>query len=148
MRRKTFPADASGFVPAPDILIEEYSKIEGYGYVTALVWGKVWRYCQMKDGVCTASLKRLGDELGMSEKTIQRHVHQLVKDGYLEDITPNLRNKPHVYRDTGKLKIKVSVSVEAGTSHPKGKKRYIGLAPDGIGKQYEVDGTVVTSYGD
>jgi len=62
----------------------------------------------MSTGTCTASLERIAGELGISYKTVQRHVKALVTDGYLEDLTPNLRNRPHQYRDTGKAGVKVT----------------------------------------
>lgn len=100
-----FISTISGVTPTPDTLVYEY------GYVTALVWGRVWRYCQMFDGVCRASLDTIGAGLGMSGKTITRHVETLCQDGYLYDLTPDLRNKPHIYTDTGKLKVRISFEV-------------------------------------
>lgn len=100
------PSVLSGFTPAPDVLIRDY------GYITALVWGKVWRYCQMADGVCRASIDRIANELGMSDNTIMRHLKPLCDDGYLYDSTPERRNKPHIYSDTGKIRIKVSVEAQ------------------------------------
>jgi DNA-binding Lrp family transcriptional regulator len=100
---KELPSTFTGFTPAPDHLIKLY------GYVTALVWGRIWRYCQMSDGVCRAKLETIANELGMSERTIIRHVEPLVVDGFLKDITPDLKNRPHIYADTGKLRIKISV---------------------------------------
>lgn len=93
----------SGFTPAPDALIQQY------GYMTALVWGRVWRYCQMSDGVCRAKLETIAGELGMSDRTIMRHIDPLVNDGYLADLTPDLKNRPHIYADTGKMRIKISI---------------------------------------
>jgi len=95
-----FVSTISGFTPAPDILSTEY------GYVTSLVWGRVWRYCQMSDGVCRASLEKIAKSLGMSERTIIRHLEVLCEGGYLLDTTPELTNTPHIYADTGKIKIR------------------------------------------
>lgn len=100
---KELPSTLSGFTPAPDVLIEKY------GYVTALVWGRIWRYCQMSDGVCRAKLEKIAAGLGMSERTLIRHIEPLVEDGYLKDLTPDLRNRPHLYADTGKLRIRISI---------------------------------------
>lgn len=101
-----FPAEASGWTPVLDSLIAKY------GSVTALVWGRVWRYCRMPDGFCRASLSRLATELGLSLRTVQRHVHILCRDGYLEDLTPNLQGKPHHLRDTGKVALKLRLTAE------------------------------------
>jgi DNA-binding Lrp family transcriptional regulator len=103
-----FIATISGFTLAPDAIINEY------GYVTALVWGVTWRFCQMSDGVCRASLEKIGARLGMSERTIIRHLETLCNNGYLFDTTPNLKNKPHIYADTGKIKVKMNI--EAGVT--------------------------------
>jgi DnaD/phage-associated family protein len=97
---------ASGFTPCPDVLVEKYS------HTTALVWGKVWRYCQMKDEVCSASILRLAKELNLSPNTIATHMTTLEKGGYVKDTTPDVRNKPHIYIDTGKLKLKFSLFME------------------------------------
>jgi DNA-binding Lrp family transcriptional regulator len=108
---RELPSVLSGFTPAPDALIQKYS------FVTALVWGKVWRYCQMSDGVCRAKLETIANELGMSERTIMRHIDPLVEDGFLKDMTPELRNRPHIYADTGKIRIRISVEATMTESH-------------------------------
>jgi DNA-binding Lrp family transcriptional regulator len=109
---KELPSVVSGFTPAPDVLITKY------GFVTALVWGKMWRYCQMRDGVCRSKLETIANQLGMSERTIIRHIEPLVDGGYMLDMTPELRNKPHIYADTGKIRIGISVEAAMTESHP------------------------------
>jgi DnaD/phage-associated family protein len=108
---KRIASTLSGFTPAPDVLIKEYS------FVTALVWGRIWRYCQGRDGICRAKLETIAGELGMSMRTIIRHIEPLVEDGYLLDTTPDLRNKPHIYADTFKIRIRVSVEATVTESH-------------------------------
>ena len=103
---KELPSVLSGFTPAPDVLIQNY------GYITALTWGRVWRYCQGPEGICYASLETIAGELGMSVRNVIRHIKKLCADQYLEDTTPNYRNRPHVYRDTGKLRIRIIADVE------------------------------------
>jgi len=71
--------------------------------MTAAVWGKMWRYCQGKDGVCRAKLERIAKELNISRMTVIRHIETLVADGFMKDTTPDLKNRPHVYADTGKV---------------------------------------------
>jgi DnaD/phage-associated family protein len=103
---KQIEATVSKFTPCPDLLVEKYS------HTTALVWGKVWRYCQMKDGVCKAAIDRLAKELNMSDVTVGKHI-QLLEDGkYIKDLTPDVRNKPHEYIDTGKLKLRITIFME------------------------------------
>lgn len=103
---KEIPSVLSGFTPAPDVLIKKY------GFVTALIWGRVWRYCQGPQGECSASLETIAGELNMSVRNVLRDIKELCKDGYLRDNTPDRRNKPHVYADTGKLRIRIITDVE------------------------------------
>ena len=103
-------ASVSGFTPCPDVLIDEF------GHTTALVWGKIWRFSQMSGGVCRASILRLADELGLTDDTIAKHVRLLEGAKYIKDTTPTLRNKPHIYKDTHKLSLKISVSMDDGQS--------------------------------
>ncbi len=97
---KTILTKVSGFTPVIDGIVRD-TDLE-----TALVFGMVWRYCQMKSEECYASIQRIADRLGLSYKTVQRRVKILVKKGYLQDITPHLRNSPHTYIDTGKAAIR------------------------------------------
>ncbi len=111
---KVISASVSRFTPCPDTLVEQYS------HTTALVWGKVWRYSQMADGVCRASILRLADDLSLVPNTISKHLSLLEEGKYIVDKTPNLRNKPHIYADTGKLQLRVSITMdepEAGTQN-------------------------------
>jgi DnaD/phage-associated family protein len=102
--KKTTLATVDGFTPLIDALVQQF------GIVTAAVFGKVWRYCQMSDGVCKASQERLARELGMNRVTINQHIDILVKAGYLKDKTPNLSGKPHEYADTGKANLSISIT--------------------------------------
>jgi DnaD/phage-associated family protein len=103
---KQIEATVSKFTPCPDVLVEKYS------HTTAIVWGKVWRYCQMKDEKCRAAIKRLANELNLSDDTIAKHIALLEKGGYIKDLTPDVRHKPHEYVDTGKLKLKINLFME------------------------------------
>lgn len=105
---KTILANVNGFTPCIDVLIQEYDLI------TAAVFGRVWRYCQMERGVCQASLETIADDTGLSYNTVLRHIKMLVDGGYLEDASPDLRYKPHTYRDTGKIHL--AITATAGLS--------------------------------
>lgn len=70
----------------------------------------------MEDNVCKASLETIASDLGIDKATVQRHADKLCDLGYLKDLTPELRNRPHVYVDTGKLQIKASVTVAHGNT--------------------------------
>jgi DNA-binding Lrp family transcriptional regulator len=94
---RTILSEIDGFTPLPDLLVKRY------GLFTAAVFGRMWRYCQMQDGVCRATLDTIASELNVSKMTIIRHIETLVYDGFLKDTTPDRKNKPHVYADTGKV---------------------------------------------
>ena len=101
--KRTVLADVSGFTPVIDSIAREY------GLIRSAVFGRMWRYCQMQDGVCRASMETISEDLGIDRATVLRHAQELVNDGYLEDTTPDLRNRPHVYKDTGKAGLTISI---------------------------------------
>ena len=78
----------------------------------ALVFGAVWRHCQMKNGVCYASREKMAKETGLSLTTFNRWLPILCEAGYLRDLTPELTHKPHTYADTGKVRIVARIGVE------------------------------------
>lgn len=107
----TFLAEIKGFTPVIDVVVKDAGLIE------AAVYGVVWRYCQMNDGVCNASIETLAEHTGLSTRTIMRHLERLEETGYIQDTTPDLRNRPHVYRDVGKVKILGMVEAGMTESH-------------------------------
>lgn len=113
---KTILAEVDGFTPLIDDLVKEF------GPMRAAVFGRVWRYCQMEDRVCNAAIEKIADGLGISRMTVIRHMESLCADGYLEDLTPGMRNSPHSYRDTGKAGIKVSLSAIPKSDSESNKK--------------------------
>ena len=110
---KTILAKTEGFTPLIDKLVW------GHGLMTAAVFGKIWRYCQMKNGVCQASIETMASELDIDRATFMRHIKILEKFGYILDHTPKLRNRPHIYSDTGKAGISISITgvAESDTSN-------------------------------
>ena len=89
----------NGFTPVIDIVAQDV------GFVTAAVYGVHWRFSQMQDGVSRASMETIASRLDISTKTARRHTQKLCEHGYLQDLTPNRRNAPHVYQDTGQVVI-------------------------------------------
>jgi DNA-binding MarR family transcriptional regulator len=89
--KDTDPQAVTPFSPIFDEISREL------GRSAASVYGVVWRHCQMRDGVCRASLRRLAGLLGCSQSTVKRQLRLLVEKGFLEDITPGYRNRPHYY---------------------------------------------------
>ena len=66
-----------GFTPASDYLCQEYDPL------TALVYGKVWRYTDY-GGKCNASQKRIAEELGVGVATVKRRLSTLENDGFIK----------------------------------------------------------------
>lgn len=67
------------------------------GLIPAAVYGVVWRFCQMNDGVCQASLQTMGDKLGANKATVMRHIKALCKAGWITDLDKGARNYNHRY---------------------------------------------------
>lgn len=95
----SFLTEVKGFTPIIDALAQETS------LTTAAVYGVVWRYCQMDDRICRASVETIAERIGVSRKTAERHLTILVDLGYLIDTTPNRKNAPHIYKDAGRIKV-------------------------------------------
>jgi DNA-binding MarR family transcriptional regulator len=96
-----FLSEVKGFTPVIDVLVHEL------GLMPAVAYGVVWRYCQMEDGVCKASMAKIARRIGVDRATVHRHIKALCEAGYLKDLTPGLRNCPHTYADTGRAKIRL-----------------------------------------
>lgn len=69
-----------------------------YGGNVDRVLGKMWRYSEMSDGVCRASLDTIASELGIGKTTVKRIIPILEQSKMIIDTTPNMRNVPHVYK--------------------------------------------------
>jgi len=102
---KTILSKVNGWTPVINIIVKDV------GLMSAVVFGRMWRFCQMEDGVCKASLEKISEEIGIDRATVMRHAKDLCDAGYLKDLTPDLRNRPHVYADTGKASLEISITV-------------------------------------
>lgn len=80
---------AADFVPVSRALVEEL------GYQVAYVFGIVWNYCQMENKICNASHDTIANRAGMSRRSVITHIDKLIEAGYIEDLTPDVRNAPH-----------------------------------------------------
>ena len=105
---RTILSEVDGFTPVIDEVVKATS------LMSAVVFGRIWRFCQMPDGVCNASLETISEDIGIDKASVMRHAKILVEQGYLEDLSPDLRNHPHTYKDTGKAAIPMVVS---GVAH-------------------------------
>lgn len=95
---KNFLSEVDGWIPVIERLIYEYDLI------TAAVYGRVWRYSQMRSGVCRASLPTIADDLGLSRATVRKAIIKLVDDKYLVDLSPDISGRVHTYKVTDKIK--------------------------------------------
>ena len=98
-----FLTEVDGWTPIIEVVAQDV------GLIPAAVYGVVWRYCQGEKRVCYATLETMAGKLGINAATVQRHIKTLCDAGYLEDLTPGLRNKSHTYRDTGRVEIMMLV---------------------------------------
>jgi DnaD/phage-associated family protein len=137
--KRNIEAVLTGFTPAPDVLSKKY------GPVTALVYGIIWRFSQMDDEVCRASIERIASELGTSKHTVERRIKTLEYDGYVKDLTPTRRNMPHEYIPTGKLEMRMWVGmVENG--YAKMAHRYAKMAQEESTTKADTANSIYSMY--
>ena len=110
-------SEVKGFTPVIDVVAKEL------GFITAGVYGLVWRHCQMNNHICRASVETLAGMLEVSPNTIRRHLKKLVDYGYIIDTTPDRTNAPHVYKDSGKVKIQGLLEAKEDTHKGQAKKK-------------------------
>jgi len=96
----TFLSEVRGFTPLIDIVAEDV------GMVGAVVYGVVWQYCRMSDGVCRAAVGTIAARSHMSRRTAQRALRVLEEAGYIDDMGTLGTGGTHVYRDTGEVKMR------------------------------------------
>lgn len=75
------------------------------GPMNNLVLSKIMWNCTKRDGVSKQSLEHMAEDLGTCAKTVQRSIKALLKDEFIEDVTPDGRpiKTPRWYRDTKKV---------------------------------------------
>ena len=126
---KEIVQEISGFTPMFDAVVMKYKD-----ETRAAVHGAMWRFCQMQDGVCKASLETIAEMIGISAATAMRHAEELVKDGYFVDLTPDLKNRPHVYADTGVVKMKSRLDVHISQRNTGISERNVGISESQLSK--------------
>jgi hypothetical protein len=105
---KTELKKVGGWTP----LIDKLAMDPKYGLTGAAVFGVIWRHCQMRDGICYASQAMLCETAGIASRmTFNKYLKRLVKDKYIIDTTPKWKNRPHVYKDAGKLNMEISLEI-------------------------------------
>lgn len=101
--KKTILTDVVGWTPVIDSVAIDV------GITGAVIFGKIWRFCQMADGECWASQERIASELGISRHTVLDAIKALITKGYIEEVESTQR-RTNTYRDTGKAGIKISLT--------------------------------------
>ena len=81
------------FTPQFDFLLQYPN-----GQTLSSVYGRIWRYCQMKHGRCEVSVQRIADEINVGYSTAKRAVDWLCRNGLVYDTTPNAGRHIHIYK--------------------------------------------------
>ena len=95
------------FTPVFDVIVDELGKN------IAIAFGIIWRYCQMENGSCSASVEKMSGRAGIHRTTMMQYIKSLCDNGYILDTTPDLRNHTHTYLDTGKVRIEATLRAVA-----------------------------------
>lgn len=111
MNKKELPQ----FTPTVNILISHYGK---RNILACLVFGQVWCYSNMQDGVCKASIPTMAKNLSCNYDTVLNWLKVLVNDGFIVDLTPDKDRSAHEYIVTDKiweLKSTPTIGVDGST---------------------------------
>lgn len=101
------PARADGFTPLFDQIVREL------GTTAAVVYGVVWRHCQMRRGVCDATQGTMAQLTGLDDRTIRDWLPVLLREEYIVDVTPpERRGQSRVYVTTGKAELGMRLGAE------------------------------------
>lgn len=98
MFMKTIP---DGFVLCPDEIAMKH------GLYAAAVYGLVYRFENMEDGVCWASQKTLAEMLDISDRVVRKHLKVLLENGYISE--KKRKGVSSLYNTTNKLVLNISV---------------------------------------
>lgn len=71
--------------------------VQKLGFRDAFALCLVYRYQRRKQGKFNASVDKKAKYLRLSPNTLRAALHRLRRDGYIHDLTPNARNRPHDY---------------------------------------------------
>ena len=98
-----------GYTPVFDVIVKDH------GFMTALVFGVIWRYCQLKKCKCDASHETLSEKIGIDRRSLLRHTKVLIDNGYLRKETN--KGIGTTYFDTGKANLRQKVTGGMTESH-------------------------------
>lgn len=95
--------DTGGWFPVIDSIAEQFDP------ATALVYGVVFRYCQRFHGICDVGLDTIARIAHVSRSTVKRKLKLLASEGYVVDMTPSERHRPHYYKITERISMEIFV---------------------------------------
>ena len=96
----------TGLTPVIDGLLADI------GLYPAYLYGYIWRKCQSNPrSECNEGIDTIVAETGLSRTTVIKHLQLLAHNGYIIDLTPDLRNKPHTYSLSGKISINANFAM-------------------------------------
>jgi hypothetical protein len=72
-----------------------YRACKELGMSHAAAFGVVYGFCCMGSYVCTASQTKMADRIGLGPRQFRRLLRDLIIEGYVVDLTPAVRNRPH-----------------------------------------------------
>ncbi len=114
------------FTPCLDSLVTYYEQTKktstmGIGLRFAAVYGKVYRYQNMRDRTCKASQNRIAKELGLHRQNVNEILCQLEQDGYIERLSSD-PGKPveWITTDNAGLLMSAFDDVQNGDLSPRG----------------------------
>lgn len=99
------------------------------GPSAALMWGEMYRYSQYRDKKCRAAVETLASDCGMSYRSALNQIAILIRAGYIEDLTPGLKNKPHEYVFTDKAGT-IFATAKVSYTIPEDSDKYFGMSPE------------------
>src|SRR3972149_3912451 len=103
----------NGFIPILDDLVEQIGNLYG-----AYVYGYIWLN-RSREGVFDQPLDTVAARARLSRNTVIKWVKYLCINGYLEDLTPGERARPHQYTCTDKVDLDLTIAFEVSKSvHP------------------------------
>ncbi len=95
-----------GIKPLPDELTDRH------GVWVAKVAGKILPIGKASEQTCRATPSRLAQELRYSHRTIPRVIRVLVEAGFMEDLTPTIPHRLHVYASTDQLESSEHIGIQ------------------------------------
>jgi len=88
--------NVGGWIPVIESILQKH------GSSCALVYGVVWRFSQMKAQSCYASQEKIGEIIGMTRRTVNSCLKELIENEYLEVIKASDGFPTNTYRATDK----------------------------------------------